>query len=51
MTRALVCMSHSPLLHHTDPPAETKAAFEAAFARARAFVHDFVASPLGLYTR
>ncbi|MFI1459098.1 3-carboxyethylcatechol 2,3-dioxygenase [Nocardia carnea] len=41
MTQALVCMSHSPLLHHTDPPAETKAAVEAAFAQARAFVQDF----------
>lgn len=41
MTQALVCMSHSPLLDRTDPPAETKAAVAAAFAQARAFVRDF----------
>ncbi|NKY32453.1 3-carboxyethylcatechol 2,3-dioxygenase [Nocardia speluncae] len=41
MPQALVCMSHSPLLHHTHPPAETEAAVEAAFAHARAFVADF----------
>ncbi|MFE7415885.1 3-carboxyethylcatechol 2,3-dioxygenase [Rhodococcus sp. NPDC057529] len=41
MTQALVCMSHSPLLHHTHPPAETKAAVEAAFEQVRAFVRDF----------
>ena len=31
MNQALVCMSHSPLLGHTDPPADVKAALEAAF--------------------
>ncbi|WP_459548583.1 3-carboxyethylcatechol 2,3-dioxygenase [Nocardia sp. X0981] len=42
MTRqALLCMSHSPLLDHAHPAEETKAAVAAAFAHARAFVHDF----------
>ena len=41
MSQALLCMSHSPLLHHTNPPAEVKAAVEAAFAQARSFVRDF----------
>ncbi|MDQ0259490.1 3-carboxyethylcatechol 2,3-dioxygenase [Sinomonas atrocyanea] len=41
MTQALVCMSHSPLLEHANPPAEAKAAVEAAFDQARQFVADF----------
>lgn len=41
MTQALVCMSHSPLLEHTNPPAEVKAAVESAFDQVRAFVQDF----------
>ncbi|WP_063045507.1 3-carboxyethylcatechol 2,3-dioxygenase [Nocardia pseudovaccinii] len=41
MPQALVCMSHSPLLHYAHPPAETRAAVDAAFAQARAFVHAF----------
>ncbi|GAA4472577.1 3-carboxyethylcatechol 2,3-dioxygenase [Rhodococcus olei] len=41
MTQALLCMSHSPLLDHADPPDEVKAAVEASFEHARTFVHDF----------
>ncbi|WP_332603548.1 3-carboxyethylcatechol 2,3-dioxygenase [Arthrobacter sp. S2(2024)] len=41
MTQALVCMSHSPLLEHINPPAEVKAAVESAFDQVRAFVQDF----------
>lgn len=41
MPQALLCMSHSPLLEHVNPPAEVKAAVEAAFEKARAFVKDF----------
>ncbi|RAN69549.1 3-(2,3-dihydroxyphenyl)propionate dioxygenase [Bacillus sp. SRB_336] len=41
MPLALVCMSHSPLLEHTDPPADVKAAVEAAFEEVRAFAADF----------
>lgn len=41
MTQALVCMSHSPLLEYTNPPAEVKAAVEESFEQVRAFVHDF----------
>jgi len=41
MPQALLCMSHSPLLEHTNPPAEVKAAVEGAFEKARAFVKDF----------
>ena len=41
MTQALVCMSHSPLLEHTDPPADVKSAVESAFDRVRAFAKDF----------
>lgn len=41
MPQALLCMSHSPLLEHTNPPAEVKAAVEEAFEKARAFVKDF----------
>ena len=41
MPQALLCMSHSPLLEHSNPPAETVAAVTTAFEQARAFVHDF----------
>ncbi|MCQ9165440.1 MULTISPECIES: 3-carboxyethylcatechol 2,3-dioxygenase [unclassified Arthrobacter] len=41
MPLALICMSHSPLLEHTNPPAEVKAAVEAAFDQVRAFAADF----------
>ncbi len=41
MTHALLCMSHTPLLEFTNPPAEVKAAVESAFDQARAFVEDF----------
>ena len=41
MTQALVCMSHSPLLEHTNPPADVKEAVEAAFDHVRAFAKDF----------
>lgn len=41
MSLALITMSHSPLLDHVDPPAETKAAVEGAFAAARAFAEEF----------
>ncbi|QYB00675.1 3-carboxyethylcatechol 2,3-dioxygenase (plasmid) [Rhodococcus sp. USK10] len=41
MAHALVCMSHSPLLHLAHPPAEVKASVDAALEQARAFVHDF----------
>lgn len=41
MPQALLCMSHSPLLHHVDPPDDVKASVSAAFERARAFVQDF----------
>lgn len=41
MPQALLCMSHSPLLEHTEPPAEVKSAVEESFNQARAFVKDF----------
>lgn len=41
MPLALICMSHSPLLEHTDPPADVKAAVEEAFEQVRAFAADF----------
>ena len=41
MTVAAVCMSHSPLLEHAEPPVEVVAEVEAAFAEARRFVEDF----------
>ncbi len=41
MSVALVCLSHSPLLHHGDPPAEVAAEVAAAFGQARAFVAEF----------
>ena len=41
MKQALLCMSHSPLLHHLDPPADVKASVNAAFDQARAFVRGF----------
>lgn len=41
MKQALVCMSHSPLLEHTNPPADVKAAVESAFDHVRKFVADF----------
>lgn len=41
MPQALLCMSHSPLLEHTNPPADVKAAVEEAFTKARAFVKEF----------
>ncbi|WP_167047268.1 3-carboxyethylcatechol 2,3-dioxygenase [Salinibacterium sp. ZJ454] len=41
MTLALVTMSHSPLLEYVDPPADVKAAVEAAFDQVRSFVHEY----------
>ncbi|MEE2523636.1 3-carboxyethylcatechol 2,3-dioxygenase [Pseudarthrobacter sp. J75] len=41
MNQALVCMSHSPLLEHTNPPEDVKAAVESSFDQVRAFVKDF----------
>ncbi|MHA6739120.1 3-carboxyethylcatechol 2,3-dioxygenase [Rhodococcus erythropolis] len=41
MPHALLCMSHSPLLHHVDPPGDVKSSVEAAFGHARGFVEDF----------
>ncbi len=41
MPQALVCMSHSPLLEHTDPPADVKAAVEASFEAVRKFVKEY----------
>ena len=41
MTYAVLAMSHSPLLEHTNPAPEVKREVESAFAAARAFVHDF----------
>lgn len=41
MTQALLCMSHSPLLDHANPPADVRAAVDDAFAQARKFVTDF----------
>lgn len=41
MPQALICMSHSPLLEHTDPPEDVKAAVEAAFDQARGFAKEF----------
>lgn len=39
--QALICMSHSPLLHHSHPPADVVAAVQAAFDQARSFVDEF----------
>src|SRR6218665_2455567 len=41
MTQALVCMSHSPLLEFTDPPADVKRDVEMAFDRVRQFATEF----------
>nr|WP_201468507.1 3-carboxyethylcatechol 2,3-dioxygenase [Microbacterium hydrocarbonoxydans] len=41
MPQALICMSHSPLLEHTDPPADVTHAVEAAFDHVRRFAEDF----------
>lgn len=41
MAQALVCMSHSPLLEHTDPPAEVTQAVGAAFDQVRRFAEEF----------
>ncbi|MBY4212544.1 3-carboxyethylcatechol 2,3-dioxygenase [Rhodococcus fascians] len=41
MPHALLCMSHSPLLHHVNPPKDVKASVDAAFEHARSFVRDF----------
>ena len=41
MPQALLCMSHSPLLEHANPPADVVAAVQAAFDQARTFVRDF----------
>lgn len=41
MPQALVCMSHSPLIEHVDPPAEVRAAVDEAFTRVREFVHAY----------
>ena len=41
MTLAAVCMSHSPLLGITHPPADVEQAVDDAFARCRGFVERF----------
>ncbi len=41
MPQALLCMSHSPLLDHADPPADVVASVQGAFEHARTFVRDF----------
>lgn len=41
MPQALVCMSHSPLLEYTNPPAEVRNAVEEAFQAVRKFVEEF----------
>lgn len=41
MPQALICMSHTPLLDHVDPPADVKAAVEASFDQARSFAKEF----------
>jgi 2,3-dihydroxyphenylpropionate 1,2-dioxygenase len=41
MSIALVCMSHSPLLNYSNPPAEVAAAVQEAFGSTRAFVQSF----------
>lgn len=41
MPHALLCMSHSPLLHHTEPAREVRDEVEAAFEQARSFVATF----------
>lgn len=41
MTQALVCMSHSPLLEHTNPPDDVKHAVNSAFAEVRRFAESF----------
>src|SRR5258708_6010847 len=41
MPLALCCMSHTPLLELTSPPAEVKAEVTNALARARDFVAEF----------
>lgn len=41
MTQALICMSHSPLLGHTNPPEDVKAAVDAAFEQVRSFAKEF----------
>lgn len=41
MTQALVCMSHSPLLEFTDPPADVKDAVAGAFEEVQRFARDF----------
>lgn len=41
MPQALLCMSHSPLLDHADPPADVAASVQGAFDHARKFVRDF----------
>lgn len=41
MPQALICMSHSPLLEHTNPPQDVKDAVEGAFEHVRKFALDF----------
>lgn len=41
MQQALIAMSHSPLLEHTNPPEDVKAAVEASFKQVRDFANDF----------
>ena len=41
MPQALICMSHSPLLEHTDPPQEVKEAVESAFGEVGRFAEAF----------
>ena len=41
MQQALIAMSHSPLLGHTNPPEDVKAAVDAAFEQVRTFAKDF----------
>ena len=41
MKPALLCMSHSPLLHHNPPSAEVQAELDDHFAKVKEFVTDF----------
>ncbi|NLV80433.1 MAG: 3-carboxyethylcatechol 2,3-dioxygenase [Rhodococcus sp.] len=41
MPQALLCMSHSPLLDHADPPEDVVQAVQDAFEHARTFTREF----------
>lgn len=41
MKSAMLCMSHSPLLHHNPPSAEVQAELDERFAEVKKFVSDF----------